>query len=109
MNPSPSLYSPLDPLPCPFCPGEVYRDSDFNMRHDGENHGCPLGYCGFSIAKWNRRVPVAPPGAPAAGLREQIALIVTDYSTGGEDISRTIDLLLALSAPSQPADEKRIE
>jgi hypothetical protein len=47
---------------------------------------------------------VSSPGAPAAELREQIALIVTDYSTGGEDISRTIDLLLALSAPSQGAD-----
>jgi hypothetical protein len=64
----------LDPLPCPFCPGEVERSPTYPsyMMHEGEAHGCPLGYCCIDIKTWNRRpAPEASPPAQApAPVRE---------------------------------------
>jgi hypothetical protein len=52
--------------PCPFCPGEVHSRGNGTMYHEGEQHGCLLGYCSFTEETWNRRAGTREAPAPAS-------------------------------------------
>lgn len=58
--------------PCPFCPGEVHSRGNGYMYHEGEQHGCPLGYCAFTEETWNRRAPTVSTPAPSPALPAEL-------------------------------------